>query len=333
MVDPLASRGIALTRYAIDPAWPGEEDDPDRTLTSTRLSGVRRLVVASLNLARLVRQHRPDVLHLHCEAPEIVGLLTRILTPGQRFGLVVTNHSMGSWSGRRALLGHLVSPLLKAFGAVFVDCFQSDPPDGRDPVIFNPIGTSEALRVTQGDGPRLVLIGRLIESKRIDAVLTAAKQAGWRHGIVIVGAGYALEPLQEASVRLGIDATFTGHQSDPWASVRSTDIFVTASAFEGEPLTLIEAIQRELPVLASDIPGHVRVLGDHAGIFRNEPELVEILAQIISEPGLATKYKLASRKTHQILADRDPENIASQWESIYSGTLRTSRKFRSKDAR
>lgn len=320
LVAPLREYNVELLRYAIDPALPGEEADPHRTLTKGKARGIFRVFSAALSFARVVRRQRPDVVHLNCEAPELVGLLSRVMTPFRRYGVVVTEHSMKSWSGPRRTLGIALRLALRKLGALYVNCFKAESDEAGTSVIFNPTGKAEQLPAALGSAPRLMVVGRLIESKRVDQIFEAARLCEWPHRIVVVGEGSAANDLRAAASRWKLDVEFLGHQKNPWGSATMADIFVTASAYEGEPLTLIEAIQRQLPVIASEIPGHVRVLGEHVGLFATTQELSSLLADCID--GESTeKFRVCAQSRFEILEERDPQNISKKWRRIYEEVL------------
>lgn len=320
MVAPLAERNVQLLRYAIDPALPGEETDPDRTLTARSKGGFPRVLSAALSLSKAVRREKPDVVHLHCEAPELVGFLCRLLTPFQAYGIVVTDHSMKSWSGVRRLLGASIRSGLKKFGALYVDCFKPDDENETTIVVLNPTGEFQRLQAGVFSEPRILVVGRLIESKRVEQVLEAASLCHWPHKIVVTGDGSAAVYMQALASKLELDVEFLGHQADPWRTATTSDIFVSASAYEGEPLTLVEAIQRSLPVLASDIPGHIKVIGAHPGIFSSVSELSDMLADCARGQSLA-RYKVEEEERLKILEERDPRHISIQWRRIYEKSL------------
>lgn len=323
MVDPLATKNVRLTRFAIDSALPGEESDPMRTLAKGSKWEIHRIATAAIRLSAIIRRERPDIIHLNCEAPEVVGLISRILTLSHPYGIVVTDHSMKSWSGARRIIGRTIRACLEAFGAVYVNCFLADQPLSRAPVVLNPTAKASPLPRGISSSPRLVVIGRVIESKRIDRVLRAASSCQWPHQIVVIGSGDAMSQLRNLVQELHLKVEFLGHQADPWADVRADDVFVTASAFEGEPLTLIEALQRGLPVLASDIPAHEKVLGNHSGIFGTPAELSKLLSECLNLSEARERFKLSAAEVERILALRDPDHIASQWRSIYESQMRT----------
>ena len=53
-----------------------------------------------------------------------------------------------------------------------------------------------------------------------------------------------------------------GHREDLHSVLRASDVFVTTSEREGLPLTVLEAMARALPVVASDRPGNSEAVGD-----------------------------------------------------------------------
>lgn len=323
IVDPLAKRGITMARYALDGPWQGEEGDSSKTLANESSRGMRRVLSAAMRLARVIRKEQPHVLHLHCEAPEVVGLITRFLTPDCKYGIVVTDHSMKSWSGRKAAVGTAVRWALSRCGALYVNCFLSLRPQDRIPVVLNPTGPVGALAPGTDLPPRLVVIGRVIESKRIDQILRAAHACSWPNEIVIMGAGSASAALHALAEELDLHVAFHGHQSNPWSFVRKDDIFVSASAFEGEPLTLIEALQHNLAVVVSNIPAHVKVLHDHDGIFSTSGELAQMLSAYYKSEKPGGLFKVDSALRGNVLHRRDPERIAQEWETIYRDVTRS----------
>jgi glycosyltransferase involved in cell wall biosynthesis len=96
--------------------------------------------------------------------------------------------------------------------------------------------------------------------------------------------------------------------------------FVLPSALEGLPLTLLGAASYGIPLLASDIPPHVEVLG-HDGpgqrLFPSgdEAALAVALQRILSEP--AAEYLGATGTRDRILATYDWDRAAEATESAY----------------
>lgn len=100
---------------------------------------------------------------------------------------------------------------------------------GRLHVIYNSLDVPEQLRLSatimpdmqlvvrqrfdNPDRPLLITIGRLIDMKRLDLLITAARELGKRGlpvNVLIVGDGPARKALETQAAELGVSAVFTG---------------------------------------------------------------------------------------------------------------------------
>jgi glycosyltransferase involved in cell wall biosynthesis len=68
--------------------------------------------------------------------------------------------------------------------------------------------------------------------------------------------------LKSQTVNLGIDQIvhFVGYSSNPFQYVSSYDLFVLPSLSEGLPVSLVEAIYLNVPVLATDVQGNREIV-------------------------------------------------------------------------
>ncbi len=90
-------------------------------------------------------------------------------------------------------------------------------------------------------------VGRLYPEKQVDILLYAWKQVediaikeGWK--FYIVGNGKALEDLQTVSEKLECKNVFFEGYQEPVNYYKKSKIFVSASATEGYPMTIVEAM-------------------------------------------------------------------------------------------
>ena len=82
--------------------------------------------------------------------------------------------------------------------------------------------------------------------------------------LFVVGWGSAEESLRDDVRRLGLDGsvTVTGRVPTVHEYYAAADVFVSSSVFEGLPITHLEAMAAELPVVTTDIPGVREVVLD-----------------------------------------------------------------------
>jgi glycosyltransferase involved in cell wall biosynthesis len=103
-------------------------------------------------------------------------------------------------------------------------------------------------------GPIVGAVGRLAFQKGFDVLLRAMRDVE-AATLVVVGDGEDREQLQALASGLGVaDRTiWAGWSDDVRAHVRSFDVFVLPSRFEGFPLAVLEALLAEKPVVATDV--------------------------------------------------------------------------------
>ncbi|WP_160318868.1 glycosyltransferase [Arthrobacter sp. ERGS1:01] len=172
----------------------------------------------------------------------------------------------------------------------------------------------------ESQGRRLYVVGRLTKSKRVDWILRAAHSAGLGLPIVIVGDGPERSSLEGLAHDLGLTVTFAGFMRNPWSMLGAEDCIISASSFEGEPLTILEALQHRLPLLVSRITAHENLLGNHSGYFGSVSELSGILEDFKKlhtfEQGI-----VSPRTAAKALLGRQPAEVALQWTEQYRSLL------------
>lgn len=103
---------------------------------------------------------------------------------------------------------------------------------------------------------RIGTVGRLTPEKNLAALIEAV--AGLDVELIMIGEGPLRAELENAASRRGVEVVLPGrlaHEALP-AAIRSLDLFVQPSLFEGHPKTLIEAMCCGACVLATDVRGN-----------------------------------------------------------------------------
>lgn len=142
-------------------------------------------------------------------------------------------------------------------------------PNGIDTERFSGGGATEALRAELGIGAAEQVvgsIGRLTRQKGMEILIRAFRIILDRRPdtrLVIVGDGDLKMKLQALALELGISerVVFTGIRKDIPDLLRLFDVFVLASLWEGQPITIIEAMAAGRPIVATDAGGNAEILG------------------------------------------------------------------------
>ena len=144
-------------------------------------------------------------------------------------------------------------------------------------------------------------VGRLEHQKGIDRLIPLLPRLPDVH-LVIVGSGSEEAELRAQAARLNVSdrTTFTGWIDQPGEVMQSFDVFVLASQNEAFPLTIVEAMLRAVPVVATDV-GSVTdaILDGETGMLvpADRPELIaDRLQLLISNPGLRTDIALQGQR-------------------------------------
>jgi glycosyltransferase involved in cell wall biosynthesis len=108
-------------------------------------------------------------------------------------------------------------------------------------------------------------IGRLKKQKGMEYLISAFKivvEAMPQAKLFIVGDGELRQKLESIRDELGIEdnVIFTGIRNDIPALLQFFDLFTLASLWEGQPLTIMEAMAAGKPIIATDVGGNAEIL-------------------------------------------------------------------------
>lgn len=148
-------------------------------------------------------------------------------------------------------------------------------PRGRDLERFHPADevSRRLCRAEIGlaaDERIAITVGRLIASKNHELILSALASARASFDrLVIVGDGPNRSRLECLARQLGLAdvVVFLGVRNDVDNLLRAADVFIFASAFEGAPGAVIEALATGLPSVVIDIPSVREIANNSGAIF------------------------------------------------------------------
>lgn len=265
---------------------------PAFTRSSNPIDDVRAVV----QVWRLLRRERPDVLHTHNPKP---GVLGRIAGRVAGVPLVVnTQHGLYAQPSdrrRRRWPVYAAERLSAAFGHIEL---VQNPEDvdtlvkvlrvparkvrllgnGIDLERFDPAAvTPDARRQLReewgvaADDVLCGVVGRLVREKGIGEILEAARLLQDRAvpvRFVIIGPEDTDKadavPAEEMERARAQGVVFTGQRNDLPECYSAMDVFVTASWREGFPRAAMEAAAMQLPIVAADVRGNRQVVVDGA---------------------------------------------------------------------
>jgi glycosyltransferase involved in cell wall biosynthesis len=310
-------------------------------------------VRALLELVRIARRDRPDLVHTHAAKGGTLGRVAVMLAfPRKRPKVVHTFHGhslTGYFSSRTArmytrierflarrtdvliavsdevrddLVGLGVAPL-EQFEVVRLGLDLSAFADDSDRA-----ARRAALREQWGVGPGdqvVTLVARLVPIKRVDRFLETAALLRERAGVrfVIVGDGELRDELQasEPAGALGDRLVWAGFRRDVPDVCFASDVVVLTSDNEGTPVSLIEAQAAATPVVSTNVGG-VRsvVLDGETGLLADDPPaLAAAIASLLDDPARA--QAMATRGREHVLSTFGVERLVDDLDRLYRRLL------------
>lgn len=150
-----------------------------------------------------------------------------------------------------------------------------------------------------GAAPCLLTIARLAPQKGLDLLLEAAtliKQRGIDFTWLVAGDGPLKAQLNQQIATAALPVKLLGRREDIGALLSQADVVVQTSYWEGQPLTLREAMQAGRAIVATDVGGSAYTLAGCGQLV--EPQagpLADAVVAIISDPKQRETLEAASR--------------------------------------
>lgn len=278
-------------------------------------------------LTQLFRSLRADVVHTHDDRPLIYGALAARLARVKH--VLHTRHGQSKETSRR-------QRKLIRFAARRTDHFVCVSRDSARLAVENGMPAAKVSTLWNGidldrfacSGPRLdgpvVTVARLNPEKDIATLVRAVALAIREcHSLrlEIAGDGVCLSDLKAlvAERKLTEQVRFLGAVRDVPALLERASLFVLPSLSEGVSLTLLEAMARGLPVVATNVGGTPEVVVDGVtGLLvpaASPSELARAMLRLLANPEMARQIGHAGRE--RVEAHFDVRRMVGAYERLY----------------
>jgi len=197
-------------------------------------------------------------------------------------------------------------------------------PDQEIGVIYNGVDWVEELPIKKEEKFIVVSTSRLIERKGLNYLIEAfGKFCKGKDDVELrlYGGGDKREMLEGIVKNLGIEGkiTFLGEQPREvvYEDIGGYSVFVIPSKNEGMSNSMLEAMARGLPIIATDVGGTRELIDERNGFIvekENTEQICEALEKLYNNKELGEKMGRASREK---VRDLSWDRIAEQYIELY----------------
>ena len=168
-------------------------------------------------------------------------------------------------------------------------------------------------------------VARLVPQKGLETLLKAAALLSLERPVEvrIVGDGPLRQSLERQAKEAGLNCKFFGALSDPLPVLKAFDICVIPSRWEGQPLSLLEALAAGIPVVTSDCPGLRETAEEldlkHTFTVDDASALHACLRRVVEEA--SAEVSTECLRLVERMRERLPTHNAERWQSIYKSLV------------
>ena len=286
---------------------------------------------AVVQVLKLIRELKPDVLHTHTAKAGAVGRAAAMLAGRDRPNVVVHTfhgHVLRGYFQPRATA---VFRRLEQGLARVSDALIAVSPEVRDDLVRLGVAPADRIavirlgldldeRVRPRPSERAALrnrlgipddrfligwLGRMTEIKRVDLLLrsfAALRSEGRNANLLLAGDGPLRDSLERLAWNLGVaeHCHFVGFYEDVSPVYAAIDAVALTSANEGTPVSVIEALAAGRPAVVTDVGGVADVVRDGVSGFLVPPDdigaLVDRFDRLARDPELRQRMGEAGRQ-------------------------------------
>ena len=294
--------------------------------------------LALVELLRLCRRVRPDIVHVHSSKMGVLGRLAAWLARVPVRILTVHGWSFAAYSGLTRSLFLWIERLMRPVTTTVVCVAEATREEGlasrtcdpqRTVVVHNAVDVrSFAPSRRRGAIPEVVGVGRFAYPKDFTTLLEAVRLVEAPCHVRLAGDGPALPAVATEITRQGLSqrVELLGARDDIPELLARSDVFVLSSRSEGFPVSVLEAMAAGLPVVATDVGGVAEAVEDGATGFlvpaADSEALARALERLLVDGELRRRLGAAGRT--RALSLFDVPRYRTSYGELYWRALRRS---------
>lgn len=323
--------------------------DIDQNITYFQSLSLKRAVHpyydvrAIFEVRRLLKEHRPDLVATHSSK---AGLIGRIAAKSLGIPTVFTAHGWAFTEGISSEKRMAYITIEKILGKITDRVITVSNYD-RELAISNEVLPSHKINTVHNgviplkktlftenkanDFINILMVARFDKPKKqLDLIQACEKLKNLPWELSFVGDGTQLSEVQHYVQihQLQERVRFYGAMKSIESPLKVSQIFVLLSDYEGLPLSILEAMQAGLPIIASDVGGVKEAVIDEENGFlipkQNQEILLERLTQLLTDASL--REQMGKRSREFFNEQFTFENMYFQTKNVYHNVVNINRK-------
>lgn len=286
-------------------------------------------------LANYLKNNKYDIIHAHlfptiyyCAILKKMGII--------KVPLVITEHSTHNKRRDILLLKPLERLIYKSFNKII--CISEGTKNNLSEWLgfsnndFKTIYNGVNLKKFSYERPKydnfnknkikIVMVASFSKQKDQLTLIKAFRLLPNRYQLYFAGEGPKISEAKDLVNKLNLAdrVSFLGNRNDIPDLLKTMDLFVLSSEWEGFGLVIVEAMASGLPVIATDINGLSEVVKDHGALFQkgNYKELSDKISRITQNNFL---YREMSKKSIKRANDFSLKKMVYEYINLYEKLL------------
>jgi len=296
--------------------------------------------LALKNIINYIKVSNPDIIATHSSK---AGILGRIAAKSCNIPVTFTAHGWAFTEGVSPKKRFLYKYIEKFIGYITSKIITVSNYDKNLALEYNIASEEKIIAIQNGmndiekeffanpkkDIPTIIMIARFQQPKDhiiLIEALNKLKKLDWN--LQFVGEdGGLMKDAKDLVKKYNLESriTFLGNRNDIKELLSNSQIFVLTSFWEGFPLTILEAMRANLPVIASNVGGvSEAVINNKTGFVVNGfEELVTSLEKLIKSPELRNDFGEEGRKqfTEKFTFDIMYKKTINEYKKLLKGKL------------
>ena len=287
-----------------------------------------RDIKSFIELYKILKRNKPDVVHLHSSKAGVLGrLATRILRIKKVFysprGFAFLREDV---SATKRQLYYFFEKVTSLFGGVIIGCSTDEYNYAKRisnsaVMISNGVdlGIIESIENIKKENNAKVLIGTSgrISPQKNPQMFCKIAAALKNHNVhfVWIGDGELTDTIEKCDAK--IDKTGWKTREQGLTFVSMLDIYVQTSLWEGMPISVLEAMALGKPVVATDIVGNrdLVIHGKTGFLAKNEEDFIQYVKILVDDKQIRKQMGDAGRTL--IKSTYDIKYIVKQFQELY----------------